>query len=337
MTSLLNRQYRLARRPGARIARDDFDWVEASAETPREGEILVRTRFLSLDPTNKLWMTDVPQYLPPVALGDVMRGGAVAEVVVSKLDGFAPGDLVFGMTGWQDYAVLKPGGPLGLAKLPADTGLPAEDFLGVCGPTGVTAYYGMVDICAPRPGETAIVSAAAGAVGSVAGQLAKIAGARVVGIAGSPDKCRLLIEEFGFDAAVDYKSADWRADLEAATPGGAHILFENVGGAVMDACLHRLRIGGRIALCGLMSAQGGGGDTTGDFALLIGRRLKAQGLNLVDYGDRWPEAAAQLARWVLDGRLKGRTTIVEGLEAAPDALNMLFDGGNVGKLVVRVA
>ena len=198
-------------------------------------------------------------------------------------------------------------------------------------------YYGMIDICQPQAGETAIVSAAAGAVGSVAGQLARIAGARAVGIAGGAEKCRLLTDECGFAAAIDYKVSDWREQLIAATPGGAHMLFENVGGPVMEASLDRMRIGGRVALCGMMSAQSGEHSTKADYAILIARRLHAQGFNIIDYGERWPAAAAKLAGWIASGELSGRETVVEGLENAPDALNMLFDGRNVGKLVLRVA
>jgi NADPH-dependent curcumin reductase CurA len=302
-----------------------------------EGAVLARTLFLSVDPTNRVWMKDVPQYMPPVAIGEVMRSGGLAEVVQSNVTGYAPGDLVFGMTGWQDYSVLKPGGPLGLTKIPSGLGLAPEKFLGVCGPNGVTAHVGMIDVAQISAGDTAIITAAAGSAGSAAGQIGKIKGARVVGIAGGADKARVLVEEYGFDVGVDYRAGDFRAQLKAATPDGADVLFENVGGEIMEAAIARLNPRGRIALSGMISIYNGKGGTRYDWAPIMAKRLKVQAFNLIDCGEIWPHAARELAGWVREGKIKAEETIVDGLTSAPEALNMLFDGANVGKLLVRVA
>ena len=333
----VNRQLKLARRPEGRVSLEDFT-VEANAPLEAgEGAVLARTLFLSVDPTNRVWMKDVPQYMAPVRIGEVMRSGGLAEVVQSNLEGYAPGDLVFGMTGWQDYCVLKPGGALGLAKIPTGLGLAPEKFLGVCGPNGVTAYAGMIEVAEVAPGDTAIVTAAAGSVGSAAGQIAKLKGARVVGIAGGVEKALKLVNDYGFDAGVDYRANDFRAQLEAATPDGADILFENVGGEIMVAAIARMNPRGRIALSGMISIYNGQGGTRYDWAPIMAKRLKVQGFNLIDCAELWPRAARDLAGWVREGKISAEETIVEGLTKAPEALNMLFDGANVGKLLVRVA
>ena len=337
MNAAVNRQLKLARRPEGRVSLDDFSREESSPPVVEDGAVVTRTLFLSVDPTNRVWMKDVPQYMPPVAIGEVMRSGGLAEVVDSRLDGFGPGDLVFGMTGWQDYSLLRPGGPLGLAKLPTGLGLAPEKFLGVCGPNGVTAYAGMIEVAEVGPGDTAVVTAAAGSVGSAAGQIAKLRGARVVGIAGGADKARKLVDHYGFDAGVDYRAPDFRDRLKAATPDGVDVLFENVGGEVMEAAIARMNPRGRIALSGMISIYNGQGGTRYDWAPIMAKRLKVQAFNLIDCGSLWPRAARELAGWVLEGRIKAEETIVDGLEQAPEALNMLFDGANVGKLLVRVS
>jgi NADPH-dependent curcumin reductase CurA len=333
----VNRQLKLARRPEGRVSLDDFTFEESAPPQAPDGAVLARTLFLSVDPTNRVWMKDVPQYMPPVAIGEVMRSGGLAEVVESNLDGYAPGDLVFGMTGWQDYSVLKPGGALGLARIPTGLGLPPERFLGACGPNGVTAWAGMIDVAQIGPGDTAIVTAAAGSVGSAAGQIAKIKGARVVGIAGGVEKARKLVDEYGFDAGVDYRAEDFRAQLKAATPDGADVLFENVGGEIMEAAIARLNPRGCIALSGMISIYNGKGGTRYDWAPIMAKRLKVQAFNLIDCAEIWPRAARDLAGWVREGKVKAEETIIDGLTSAPEALNMLFDGANVGKLLVRVS
>jgi NADPH-dependent curcumin reductase CurA len=333
----MNRQLKLARRPEGSVSLDDFALDETPLPEAEDGSVLARTLFLSVDPTNRVWMKDIPQYMPPVAIGEVMRSGGLAEVVESRIDGFAPGDLVFGMTGWQEHSLLRPGGALGLAKVPAVPGLAAEKFLGVCGPNGVTAYAGMIEVADVKEGETAIVTAAAGSVGSAAGQIAKLKGARVVGIAGGADKARHLVDHYGFDAGVDYRAGDFRDQLAAATPDGADVLFENVGGAVMEAAIARLNPLGRIVLSGMISVYNGAGGTRYDWAPIMAKRLRVQGFNLIDCATLWPRAARELAGWVIEGRIRAEETIVDGLTNAPEALNMLFDGANRGKLLVRVA
>ncbi len=333
----VNRQLKLARRPEGRVSLEDFTVEEGAPPQAPDGAVVARTLFLSVDPTNRVWMKDVPQYMPPVAIGEVMRSGGLAEVVQSNLEGYAPGDLVFGMTGWQDYSVLKPGGALGLAKIPSGSGLAPEKFLGVCGPNGVTAWAGMIEVAQVGPGDTAIVTAAAGSVGSAAGQIAKIKGARVIGIAGGSEKARKLVDDYGFDAGVDYRAENFRVQLKAATPDGADVLFENVGGEIMEAAISRLNPRGRVALSGMISIYNGKGGTRYDWAPIMAKRLKVQGFNLIDCAELWPRAARELAGWVRDGKIKAEETIVDGLTNAPEALNMLFDGANVGKLLVRVA
>jgi NADPH-dependent curcumin reductase CurA len=333
----VNRQLKLARRPEGRVSLDDFTVEENALPDVPDGAVLARTRFLSVDPTNRVWMKDVPQYMPPVAIGEVMRSGGLGEVVQSRVEGYAPGDLVFGMTGWQDYAILKPGGALGLAKIPSVPGLAPEKFLGVCGPNGVTAYAGMIDVANVNAADTVLVTAAAGSVGSAAGQIAKIKGARVIGIAGGQGKARKLVDEYGFDVGVDYRDEDFRAQLKAATPNGVDVLFENVGGEIMEAAIARMNPRGRVALCGMISIYNGKGGTRYDWAPIMAKRLKVQGFNLIDCAELWPRAARELAGWVREGKIKAEETIVEGLESAPEALNMLFDGANVGKLLVRVS
>ena len=333
----VNRQLRLARRPEGRVSLDDFTVEKSPPPEAEEGAVVARTLFLSVDPTNRVWMKDVPQYMPPVAIGEVMRSGGLAEVVESRLDDYSPGDLVFGMTGWQDFSLLRPGGPLGLAKLPSGLGIAPEKFLGICGPNGVTAYAGMIEVAQVGEGDTALVTAAAGSVGSAAGQIAKLRGARVVGIAGGPDKARRLVEDYGFDAGVDYRADDFRERLREATPRGVDVLFENVGGTVMEAAIARMNPLGRIALSGMISIYNGQGGTRYDWAPIMAKRLKVQGFNLIDCGALWPRAARELAGWLLEGKIRAEETIVDGLESAPEALNMLFDGANHGKMLVRVA
>ena len=274
--SRLNRQLRLKSRPDGLVTRDNFDLVEASVPELQDGEVLVRVLYISMDPTNRVWMRDVPQYLPPVAIGEVMRALGLGRVVKSRSSHYAEGDLVQGITGWQDYFVLHEDAK-GYVRLPADPGIRLPTLLGAAGMSGVTAYYGMTDIAPVKAGETLVVSAAAGSVGSIAGQIGKIHGARVVGIAGGAEKCRYLVDELGFDAGVDYKAADFRQQLKAATPDGVHVNFENVGGEVMRAVLSRMVIGGRVALCGLISGYNADGRPSDDFGPFIMKRLSLRG------------------------------------------------------------
>jgi len=337
LPSSLNRQFRLRARPSGRIKPSDFQLVETPVPEPAAGEALVRTLYLSLDPTNRIWMSDVEQYMPPVALGEVMRGGGLGEVVASRNPAYEVGDLVTGLVGWQDFLLTDGSGMGALTKLPKGLPIALPSLLGGVGITGITAYFGLLEIGRPEPGETVVVSAAAGATGSVAGQIAKIRGCRVVGIAGGRSKCDWLTQELGFDAAVDYKAPGWQQALAAACPSGVDVDFENVGGEIMDEVLARMNLNGRVALCGMISGYNADEPMRGRFDAILMKRLTVRGFIVIDFAPRFTEAALQLAQWTLEGKLKHRETIVDGLENAPTAINRLFDGDNVGKLLVKVA
>ncbi|MGO9788843.1 MAG: NADP-dependent oxidoreductase [Solirubrobacteraceae bacterium] len=334
----VNRRFLLRERPTGRIDDRTFELAEEAIPEIGDGEALVRTRWISLDPTNRAWIGETPTYLPPVAIGEVMRAGGLGEVVASNSPDYPVGQLVQGLTGWQDYVVASASAPMiAVTEIP---GVSPSLFLGALGMTGLTAYVGIFDIGRPKPGETVVVSAAAGAVGSVAGQLAKIQGARVVGIAGGAKKCALLTDELGFDAAVDYKAADWREQLQAATPDGIDIDFENVGGEIMEAVFGRLNIGARVALCGLISGYNDDAAAVAagprNFGNLLVRRVHLEGFIVLDHFGRAGEIVPQLAGWMAEGKLKAQETVVDGFEQLPVAINMLFDGENTGKLVVKL-
>jgi len=344
MTEHSNRCYRLRRRPqGAVIQEADLDLVEEVMPTVDPGQALIRTLLLSVDPTNRPWMADIRGYIEPVALGAVMRGIGIGEVVESRRDDMHAGDLVYGFTGWQDYAVADDAvNELPFAVLPSPLPAPLSAFLGALGHTGVTAYLGVEDIGKPEPGETMVVSGAAGAVGSVAGQLGKARGARVVGIAGSDEKCRHVVEDLGFDACINHRDPDWTQQLDAATPDGIDVDYENVGGPVMDHILGRLNFGARIVLCGMISTYADYGSPRGwdgqfELAQVLMQRATIRGFIVLDHPDRFPEAVGHIAGLMGEGRLTYRETIVDGLENARDALNQLFRGENTGKMVVKVA
>jgi NADPH-dependent curcumin reductase CurA len=331
-----NRRFLLRERPAGRIDASTFELSEAPVPEIGDGEALVRVTHISLDPTNRMWINDVPTYLPPVGIGEVMRGVGVGRVVASRHPGYEEGSHVTGLTGWQDYVVA--GDHLPLTPIPADLPAPPEATLGILGVTGITAYYGLTEVAEVREGETVVVSAAAGAVGSAAGQIAKILGARAVGIAGGPEKCRFLLDDLGYDAAVDYKAPDFREQLAAATPDGVDVDFENVGGEVMDAVFARLNLRARVALCGLISGYNEADPPPGprNMGVLLVNRVTLRGFIILDWWERFPEAMAQLGAWLAEGRLTNRETVVEGFERLPSAINMLFDGANTGKLIVRL-
>lgn len=332
-----NRRFLLRERPSGRIGPNTFELTEAAVPEIEDGEALVRVDWISLDPTNRTWINDTPTYLPPVGIGEVMRAAGLGEVVASKNPNYPVGQIVQGLVGWQEYVVASDSAPLFAVDV-AD-GVSPSAYLGALGMTGLTAWIGIRDIGKPRPGETVVVSAAAGAVGSVAGQLAKADGARVVGIAGGPDKCRLLTEELGFDAAVDYRADDWSKQLRAAAPDGIDVDFENVGGAIMDAVFARLNIGARVALCGLISGYNEADPPPGPraFGNLLIQRATVQGFIVLDHLSRSAEAAGEIAALITAGKLTPLETVVEGFEQLPTAINMLFDGSNVGKLVVKTS
>jgi hypothetical protein len=332
-----NRRFLLRSRPEGRITADTFELVEEPRPEIKEGEALVRTQWISLDPTNRAWINDTPTYLPPVGIGEVMRGLGLGQVVASNHDAYREGQLVQGLVGWQEWAVTSDAAPL--LPVPEAPGVSPSAYLGVLGMTGLTAWVGLEDIGRPQPGETVVVSAAAGAVGSVVAQIAKIRGARVVGIAGGLEKCGVLTEQLGLDAAVDHRASDWHDQLVAATPDGIDVDFENVGGEIMDAIIARLNLRARVVLCGLISGYNDAAPPPGprNFSNLLVQRAKLEGFIVLDHLDRIGEAVADLASWIEEGKLKPLETVVEGFEALPTAINMLFDGANTGKLVVRVA
>jgi NADPH-dependent curcumin reductase CurA len=302
------------------------------------GQALVRNRYLSIDPGSRIWMGEGESYSEPVPLGEVMRGVGIGEVVASNTSKYRVGSRVFGLLGWQDYALISPDDAPPCRALPRFLPVPMTTLLGVLGPTGMTAYFGVMEIGRPRRGETVVVSAAAGAVGSIAGQIAKLRGARVVGIAGSREKCAWLVDELGFDAAICRRDDDWRAQLAAACPDGIDVDFENVGGEVMEAVFELLNQDARVVLCGLISQYGEGGPARGpkNFVNLLTRRVRLQGFIVLDFVPRFPAAMLRLAGWLLRGKLKHRHTLIRGLDQAPQALVQLFQGQNVGKLIVEI-
>jgi NADPH-dependent curcumin reductase CurA len=333
----VNRQFRLKSRPVGRIEPGNFDLVESEVPSAGPNEAVGRVLYLSLDPTNRVWMSDMEQYMPPVAIGEVMRGAGLAEIVESNHPAYQVGDIVTGLTGWQDYVVTDGTGLGALTPLPKGLPVPVTAMLGALGFTGLTAYFGLLDIGKPRPGETVVVSAAGGATGSVVGQIAKIQGCRAVGIAGGKEKCDWIVRELGFDAAVDYKQPDWKERLAAACPNGIDVNFENVGGEIMDTVISRMNLGGRVVLCGMISGYNAGQPMRGPYDAILMKRLRVQGFIVIDYLDRFAEGAMQLAQWMMEGKLQHRETIVDGLESAPVAVNRLFDGQNLGKLIIKVA
>ena len=332
-----NRRFLLHERPQGRIGPTTFDLVEEDVPQPGEGEALVRTEWISLDPTNRAWLEETPTYLPPVGIGEVMRALGLGRVVASNHPAYSEGQLVQGLTGWQEWVVASDAAPL----LPVpELGDASPSFaLGALGMTGLTAWVGLTDIGKPQPGETVVVSAAAGAVGSMAAQIAKIKGARVVGIAGGPEKGALLTDQLGLDAAVDHRADDWHDQLVEATPDGIDVDFENVGGQIMDAIFARLNLRARIALCGFISDYNSNAPPTPprSFGNLLRQRALCQGFIVLDHFDRVPEAVKDIATWIAEGRLVPLETVVEGFDQLPTAINMLFDGANVGKLVVKIA
>ena len=328
-----NRRVLLASRPTGWVSEANFKVEDAPVPAPAEGEVLVKNLWLSLDPYMRGRMNEGRSYAAKQELGEVMIGGTVGEVVESKHPKFAKGDQVLGMLGWQQYG-LSDG--KGLNKVDASR-VPPSAYLGVLGMPGVTAWVGLLDICQPKPGETVVVSAASGAVGSVVGQIAKIKGCRAVGIAGGRQKCDYVVKELGFDACVDYKAGMLNDDLKVAVPDGIDCYFENVGGEILDAALRRMNAFSRIAVCGLISQY----NATEPYGVktvqsILTNRIKVQGFIVSDRMELWPKALADLAGWVAAGRIKYRETVTEGLENAPRAFIGLLKGENFGKQLVRL-
>jgi NADPH-dependent curcumin reductase len=332
-----NRQFILHSRPRGLLGPNDLQLIQTPMPTPGEGQALARVKYLSIDPTMRVWMTERDTYLPAVKLGEVMRCIGLAEIVESKTRAFRKGDKVNGLVGMQEYVVLDPRDPVQFfQKIPAVPFVSETAFLGLLGTTGLTAYFGMMDIARPEKDETLVVSAAAGATGSIAGQIGKIHGCRVIGIAGGETKCKWLTDELGFDVAIDYKQADWKEKLAAATPKGIDIDFENVGGDIMHSVLERMNLHGRVVLCGMISGYTKEDAGLESFFTILVKRLRVQGFIILDYAPKFTKAVMQLGKWKMLRKLKDRETVVQGLEKAPDAINMLFTGGNIGKLIVKV-
>ncbi len=333
--SLLNHKFELAARPIGMPKRTDWNYKEEPVREPGDGELLVKVIYISLDPAMRGWMNDSKSYVPPVGIGEVMRALGLGRVVASKHPGFAPGDYVYGVLGVQEFAITD--GKVLTKVDPAIAPLPV--YLGALGMPGMTAYFGLLEVGQPKPGETVVVSAAAGAVGMVAGQIAKIKGSRAVGIAGGAEKCRYVVEDLGFDAAIDYKADDVRKVLRQHCPNGVDVYFDNVGGDILDIVLAQLARGARVAICGAISQYNNTTPIKGpsNYLSLLVNRASMKGFLVFDYAARYGEAAREMAGWMAAGRLKTREDIVEGFDKFPETLLKLFKGENTGKLILKVA
>ena len=333
-----NRQWLLAKRPEGMIGESNFDLVERSIPAVGDNQILIKNLYFSFDPTQRNWMVDRPSYLPPVAIGEVMRSGTVAQIVQSNHGDFAEGELVQTMGGWQDYAVVTPGeGVTGVTKIPE--GVTPEMMLSVIGLTGITAYFGLLELGQPQAGDTVLVSGAAGATGSVASQIAKIKGCRVVGIAGGPEKCRWLTEVAGLDAAIDYKQGDLDGQIAAACPNKWNVFFDNVGGETLEAALNHLDLYSRVVLCGGISGYNAEVPIPGPSNLmnLVTNRSRMEGFIILDYMPRAMEAIQDLLGWVMSGDLQFQVDVQEGFENIPNTLRRLYTGENHGKQLLKLA
>ncbi|MDN8613105.1 NADP-dependent oxidoreductase [Variovorax ginsengisoli] len=342
MSTLTNRQVRLAKRPEGAATRDDWQFTDEPVGEPAEGGVLVQTLSLSLDPAMRGWMNEGKSYIAPVEIGAVMRAGGVGRVVASRNPAFAVGDTVYGTLGVQQYALI-PQEEIqrnGLVKIDLRAGTIGQ-WLNVLGMPGMTGYFGLMDVGQPKPGETVVVSGAAGAVGQTVGQLAKIKGCRVVGIAGGAAKCDWVVKELGFDACIDYKAGPLavREGLKAHCPKGVDIYFDNVGGDILDTVLAKLARGARIIICGAISQYNNTTPVQGpkNYLSLLVNRARMQGMVVFDYADRYGEAVAELSGYLKDGRMKSREDVVEGIDTFPEALGRLFTGENFGKLVLKVS
>jgi NADPH-dependent curcumin reductase CurA len=333
-----NRQWQLAKRPQGMVGQDNFNYVEQPIPEPQDGQVLVRNLYLSFDPTQRGWMEDRESYLPPVALGEPMRAGSIGQVTESRHADFAVGDIVQTTGGWQDFVVAAPGqGPMGLSKVPS--GVTPEMMLSVLGITGLTAYFGLLDLGQPKASETVLVSGAAGATGSVAGQIARIKGCRVVGIAGGPEKCAWLKDEAGFDDVIDYKNEDVNARIAETCPNKLDVYFDNVGGDILEAALNHLNLRARIVMCGGISGYNATQPIPGPANLMniVTTRSRMEGFIILDYMARAPEAINELLGWIGSGELKFQVDVQEGFDNIPDTLQRLFTGKNLGKQLLKIA
>ena len=333
--SEVNRVWRLRKRPVGDITDDVLSLEQEPIPEPGDEEFLFRLNYLSLDPTNRIWMSDMDQYMPPVDLNAPMRGVVCGTVLKSNHPGYAEGAIVSGLGTWADYQIgtaqtVNPMGELGAVSV-----VDAFSSFAVVGPT---AYFGLLDIGKPKEGETVVVSAAAGAVGSIVGQIAKIKGCRVVGLAGTSEKCAWIKDDLGFDATINYLSEDVPQALAAACPNGIDVYFDNVGGSILDACLKLMNFKGRIPTCGLISQYNATDPVAGpyNYAMILMQRLRVEGFIVLDFADRYPEAIEALGQWMSSGQIKVRTEIIDGLENALETVKKLYTGANTGKLMIRV-
>jgi NADPH-dependent curcumin reductase CurA len=331
-----NRTARLAARPAGAAKKTDWTFATEPITAPAQGEVLVKILYLSLDPAMRGWMNEGKSYVPPVGIGDVMRAYGLGRVVESTADGFAPGDYVTGVVGVQAYATMK---ARGLTKVDPDLA-PLLSYLSALGITGMTAYFGLLDVGEAKSEETVVISGAAGAVGGIAGQIAKIKGCRAVGIAGGAEKCKYIVDELGFDAAVDYKSENVFQGLRKHCPEGLNVYFDNVGGEILEAALGNLALHARIVICGAISQYNNTTPMRGpaNYMALLVYRARMQGMVVMDYAAEYRRAVQELAGWMKAGKLKSREDVVEGgVDAFPEQLNKLFTGENLGKLILKVA
>jgi NADPH-dependent curcumin reductase len=329
-----NHKFRLAARPVGMPKSSDWTYAAEPVGEPKEGELLVQVLYISLDPAMRMWINDVRSYMPPVGIGEVMRALGLGIVTASRNPRFAVGDYVSGVFGVQEYALTD---GRGVTKIDARV-VPLPKYLNVLGMTGMTAYFGLLDTGQPKPGETVVVSAAAGAVGAVVGQIAKIKNCHVVGIAGGAEKCRYIVQDLGFDAAIDYKNEDVKQSLRKQCAKGIDVYFDNVGGAILEAALANLARGARIVVCGAISQYCNTGPIAGpsNYLSLVSNRATMKGMLVIDYADRYAQAGAEMAAWMAAGKLKSREDIVEGLATFPETLLKLFKGENSGKLMLKV-
>jgi len=332
--ALTNHKFLLAARPLGMPKRSDWTYTEEPLGEPKEGELLVQVLYISLDPAMRIWINDMRSYMPPVGIGELMRALGVGIVTASRNPRFAVGDHVSGLLGVQEYALTD---GRGVTKVNTKVA-PLPKHLSVLGMPGMTAYFGLLDTGQPKPGDTVVVSAAAGAVGALVGQIAKIKNCRAVGIAGGAEKCRYIVHDLGFDAAIDYKSEEVRLSLRKHCPDGIDVYFDNVGGAILDAALAQLRLGARIVICGAISQYNNTGPIAGpsNYLSLLSNRATMKGTLVLDYVDRYAQAGAEMAGWMAEGKLKSREDIVEGLATFPETLLKLFKGENSGKLILKV-
>ncbi|MBW2235571.1 MAG: NADP-dependent oxidoreductase [Deltaproteobacteria bacterium] len=327
-----NRQWLLHARPVGMVKESDFELRTSPMPKPGDGQVLVRTRWLAFEPAMRGWMVDRPNYIPPVGIGEVMRGMAVGEVVESNLDGYAPGDRVSGMLGWQEWAL----GDGALRKLPEGTD--PRLALSVLGLTGITAYFGLLEVGQLKEGDVVVISGAAGATGSVAGQIAKRKGCRVVGIAGGAEKCSWLTDKAGFDAAIDYKNEDVGARLSELCPDGIDVFFDNVGGPILDEVLARIARGARVVICGAISRYNEEEAPPGprNYYRIVAQRARMEGFVVIDFLARAAEAAAELTKWVAEGSIVWEADVQKGFENAPRTLQRLYTGANFGKQLLEL-